>query len=314
VSDVESESESVAVGLAAAVVSGPVLVELEALALVVLGPVLEDVAVAVAPVVAEPLPIDAVPVAELVPPPLVAVIAVVSPPLSDPASLALSVAEPPSNPMPNAGLSRVQPGLRSTSPKAARRTRGTVVTLPARPRPRTGARHTSLARRGRAMLAAMSPPRPDSAPVHSDSAPSPHGDAAGPHRAIQPAGWPAPRGYANGMVAPNGWLAVAGQIGWDTSGRIVDGGFAAQFDQALRNVVDVVRAAGGEPHHLLSLTIYVTDKAAYTAALAEVGRSYRAIVGRHFPAMALVEVRGLLEPGAEVEIQAIAVVPPQPPA
>jgi enamine deaminase RidA (YjgF/YER057c/UK114 family) len=126
---------------------------------------------------------------------------------------------------------------------------------------------------------------------------------------VEPAGWPRPRGYANGMRAQGAVVAIAGQIGWDVEQRLVPGGFAAQFEQALANVVAVVRAAGAEPSHLVSLTIYVTDRAAYVNALAEVGQAYRRVVGKHYPAMALVIVAGLLEPAALVEIQGLAVVP-----
>lgn len=127
--------------------------------------------------------------------------------------------------------------------------------------------------------------------------------------AVQPEGWVQPRGYANGMIGAGRVLAVAGQIAWDERARLIEGGFAAQFERALANVAAVVAAAGGTPAGILSLTIYVTDKAAYVAALKEVGAAYRSVLGRHFPAMALVEVKGLLEQGAQVEIQALAVLP-----
>ena len=126
---------------------------------------------------------------------------------------------------------------------------------------------------------------------------------------VQPAGWAAPKGYANGMIGAGRVLAVAGQIGWDEACKLVPGGFVAQFDRALANVAAVVVAGGGSVEGILSLTIYVTDKAVYAAALKDVGAAYRRVMGRHYPAMALVEVKGLLEPGAEVEIQALAVVP-----
>jgi enamine deaminase RidA (YjgF/YER057c/UK114 family) len=126
---------------------------------------------------------------------------------------------------------------------------------------------------------------------------------------VQPEGWPRPRGYSNGVRARGETLAVAGQIGWDATQRLVDGGFAAQFEQALANVVAVVRAAGGAPEHLVSLTVYVTDRAAYVAAAPALGEVYRRVMGRHYPAMALVVVAGLLEPGALVEIQGLAVLP-----
>jgi enamine deaminase RidA (YjgF/YER057c/UK114 family) len=102
-------------------------------------------------------------------------------------------------------------------------------------------------------------------------------------------------------------LFVAGQIGWDKDGQFVDG-LTAQFELALRNILEVVRAAGGGPESIGRLTIYVLDKADYAAKVKEIGRAYRAVLGKHFPAMALVEVAGLLEPRALVEIEATAVV------
>jgi enamine deaminase RidA (YjgF/YER057c/UK114 family) len=104
-------------------------------------------------------------------------------------------------------------------------------------------------------------------------------------------------------------LAIAGQIGWDTEEVIVSDDFALQFRQALANVVAVVEAAGGRPEHLVSLTVYVTDKREYIAALPEVGAAYRELVGKHFPTMALVGVAELLEDRAKVEIQGLAVLP-----
>lgn len=134
-------------------------------------------------------------------------------------------------------------------------------------------------------------------------------------RAIHPDGWAPPKGYSNGMLAPAGSrpLAVAGQIAWDADQNLVPGGFAAQFEQALRNVVAVVTAAGSDgaagPGEIASLTIYVTDRHAYLEEIQEVGAAYRRVMGRHFPAMALVEVSALLEPDAVVEIQALAFLP-----
>lgn len=104
-------------------------------------------------------------------------------------------------------------------------------------------------------------------------------------------------------------LAIAGQIGWDTEEVIVSDDFALQFRQALANVVAVVEAAGGRPEHLVSLTVYVTDKREYIAALPEVGKAYRELVGKHFPTMALLGVAELLEDRAKVEIQGLAILP-----
>jgi len=119
-----------------------------------------------------------------------------------------------------------------------------------------------------------------------------------------------PSGYSNGMRARGELLAVAGQVAWDADARIVgEGDFVAQFGQALRNVVCVVRAAGGAPTDLITLTIFVTDKQAYLDGVRPIGAAYRELMGRHYPAMTLVEVAGLIEPGAMVEIQALAVLP-----
>jgi enamine deaminase RidA (YjgF/YER057c/UK114 family) len=103
-------------------------------------------------------------------------------------------------------------------------------------------------------------------------------------------------------------LAVGGQVGWDEKGRLVEGGFVAQFEQALRNVLTVVESGGGEGAEILSLTIYVTSRAEYLASLEPLGAAYQRVLGRHYPAMALVEVSGLVEPAAKVEIQALAVI------
>ncbi len=128
---------------------------------------------------------------------------------------------------------------------------------------------------------------------------------------VQPAGWKQPKGYSNGVtVAGAGSLLfVAGQIAWDAQQKLVGGGdFAAQFAQTLRNVVSVVNAAGGDPRHIVRMTIYVTSKREYLAATSAVGNAWREIIGKHYPAMALVEVAGLLEEGALVEIEATAVL------
>jgi enamine deaminase RidA (YjgF/YER057c/UK114 family) len=128
-------------------------------------------------------------------------------------------------------------------------------------------------------------------------------------RVVQPAGWAPPRGYANG-VAGRGreTLFVAGQIGWDAACRLVGPAFLAQFDQALANVVAVVEAAGGRPADVARMTVYVVDLDEYRAAGRELGRVWRARFGSHYPAMALVKVAGLLEPGARVEIEATALI------
>lgn len=125
---------------------------------------------------------------------------------------------------------------------------------------------------------------------------------------INPSGVAAPRGFSHGVVAQGRMLFVAGQIGWDEQGLMAGPGFVEQFDRALENVLIVVRAAGGAAESVARLTIFVVDKAEYAAATREVGERYRARMGRHFPAMTLVEVRSLLEPAARVEIEATAVL------
>jgi enamine deaminase RidA (YjgF/YER057c/UK114 family) len=125
---------------------------------------------------------------------------------------------------------------------------------------------------------------------------------------INPPGLPPPRGYSNGVVAEGRMLFVAGQIGWNESSRLVGDRFVDQFDQALANVLTVVKAAGGAPESVSRLTIFITDKGQYLSATDEIGRRYRARMGRHYPAMSLVEVKALLEPGALVEIEATAVI------
>lgn len=130
---------------------------------------------------------------------------------------------------------------------------------------------------------------------------------------INPESLGAPRGYSNGMLGPAGGrlLTIAGQIAWNGRQELVSDDFAIQFEQALSNVVAVVEAAGGQVQDLAELTLYVVDRFAYTAQLKEVGAAYRRLMGKHFPTMALVEVKGLLEPGAQVEIQGLAVLPPE---
>lgn len=129
------------------------------------------------------------------------------------------------------------------------------------------------------------------------------------HRVIQPDGWARPKGYANGVSASGRTIFVAGQIGWDAEQRLVSDALVAQARQALENIVAVLAADDARPEHLVRLTWYVTDRAAYLAAGRELGEVYRAVIGRHFPAMTAVEVRALMEPRAVVEIEATAVIP-----
>jgi len=127
---------------------------------------------------------------------------------------------------------------------------------------------------------------------------------------LHPEGWAPAKGYANGVAASGRLVFTAGQIGWDpATGEFATDDFAEQTAQALRNVAAVLREAGAGPEHLVRLTWYVTDREAYLASTREIGRAYREVFGRHFPAMAVVVVAGLLESRAKVEIEATAVVP-----
>lgn len=131
-----------------------------------------------------------------------------------------------------------------------------------------------------------------------------------PFTLINPESLGAPRGYSNGVLAEAGGrlLFIAGQVAWDEQQRIVSGGFVEQFERALANVIAVVTAAAGRPDQITRLVIYVTDKREYAAQSRAVGERYRAHMGRHFPAMVLVEVKALLDDQAKVEIEGIAVL------
>jgi enamine deaminase RidA (YjgF/YER057c/UK114 family) len=129
------------------------------------------------------------------------------------------------------------------------------------------------------------------------------------HQVINPSHFPRPRGYSNGVVSQGRLLYVAGQIGWDKDARIVSPDFATQFLQALDNVIDVVREAGGATEHIVKLLAFVTDLDAYRASTKAIGQGWRARLGTYYPAMSLVKVAGLLEPGALVEIEGVAMLP-----
>ena len=128
---------------------------------------------------------------------------------------------------------------------------------------------------------------------------------------INPEALGTPSGYANGLLADGGGklLFIAGQIAWDKNQSIVSDDFVEQFDKALANVIAVVRAAGGEPNNMARLVIYVTDKLEYRERTKEVGDRYRKHMGKHYPAMVLVQVAGLLDDRAKVEIEGMAVIP-----
>jgi enamine deaminase RidA (YjgF/YER057c/UK114 family) len=127
---------------------------------------------------------------------------------------------------------------------------------------------------------------------------------------IQPPGWPVPQGYSNAVAASGRQIYLAGQVGWDPlTGAFASDDLATQAAQALANVAAVLKAAGAEPRHLTRLTWYVTDRAEYLAARQAIGTAYRAVLGRHYPAMSLLVVHSLLEERAKVEIEATAVIP-----
>lgn len=127
-------------------------------------------------------------------------------------------------------------------------------------------------------------------------------------RPINPAGLAPPRGYSHGILGEGRILCVAGQIGWNQSGELVSERFVDQFDQALANILEVVIEAGGTAQSIARFTIYVADTQEYLEVTPELGRRYRARMGSHYPAMTLVEVNRLLEPGARVEIEATAII------
>ena len=127
-------------------------------------------------------------------------------------------------------------------------------------------------------------------------------------RRLQPPGWPEPRGYANGIEASGRLVFVGGQIGWDETGRFPSADLAGQVGQTLRNVVAVLAEADAGPEHVVRMTWFITDRDAYLSGLKEIGAAYRDVMGRHFPAMAVVQVTALVEAQALVEIEATAVV------
>jgi len=129
---------------------------------------------------------------------------------------------------------------------------------------------------------------------------------------LHPKNWARTSGFSNGVAAEGRQVFVAGQIGWNARQEIVGDDFVAQVEQALRNVVDILAEADARPQDLVRLTWYVTDKREYLARSSEVGQAYQRVLGRHFPAMTLVQVGALLEDRAKVEIEATAVVPARP--
>jgi enamine deaminase RidA (YjgF/YER057c/UK114 family) len=126
---------------------------------------------------------------------------------------------------------------------------------------------------------------------------------------LHPKHWAKAKGFSNGIAAEGRQVFVAGQVGWDAEQRFASDDFVVQVEQALRNILAVLAEAGGRPEHIMRLTWYVTSKQDYVSRLREVGEAYRRVMGRHFPAMTLVQVVALVEDRAKVEIEATAVIP-----
>ena len=129
------------------------------------------------------------------------------------------------------------------------------------------------------------------------------------HEILHPKNWKPARGYSNGVAASGRMVFTGGIIGWNADQQFETDDFAGQVAQALRSIVEILACAGAGPEHLVRLTWYVTNKAEYLASLKEIGRAYKSIIGRHYPAMALVQVVALVEDRAKVEIEATAVIP-----
>ena len=126
---------------------------------------------------------------------------------------------------------------------------------------------------------------------------------------LHPPGWARPRGYSNGILCEGKLLFVAGQIGWTAESELAAADLVGQVEQALKNIVAILHEGGARPAHIARLTWYVTDRHEYIAASKAIGEIYRKIIGPHYPAMTLIEVAGLLEDGAKVEVEATAVIP-----
>ena len=132
------------------------------------------------------------------------------------------------------------------------------------------------------------------------------------HKVLQPAEWARAKGYSNGIAARGTQVFIAGQIGWNAQQKFADERLAPQVRAALKNVVRILEEAGGRPEHIVRLTWYLTSRQDYIDQLAQIGAAYRDVMGRHFPAMSVVEVSALMEPQAKVEIEATAVLPDPP--
>ena len=133
--------------------------------------------------------------------------------------------------------------------------------------------------------------------------------SSSPHQFLHPEGWAPARGYANGMLAEGRIVFTGGLVGWNADQVFEHADLVGQFEQTLANIVAVLKEAGAQPEHLVRLTWYITDKKEYLSNLKALGAAYRRVVGRHFPTMAVVQVAGLMEDAAKVEIEATAVIP-----
>lgn len=130
-----------------------------------------------------------------------------------------------------------------------------------------------------------------------------------PHQTLLPAGWPRPKGYANGIAASGRLVVTGGIVGWDEHGRFAGPDMASQFTKTLENILAILAEAGAGPQHVVRMTWYVTSREEYHDQLAEIGAAYRRLMGRNYPAMAVVEVSALMELEAKIEIEVTAVVP-----
>lgn len=126
---------------------------------------------------------------------------------------------------------------------------------------------------------------------------------------LLPKGWPRPKGYSNGISAKGQMIFVSGQVGWNEKEEFEAKDLVSQFRQTLLNTLAVLGEAGAGPEHIVRMTWYITDKQEYVSHLTEIGKAYRELIGRHYPAMALVEVKGLLESDAKLEIETTAIIP-----
>jgi enamine deaminase RidA (YjgF/YER057c/UK114 family) len=130
-----------------------------------------------------------------------------------------------------------------------------------------------------------------------------------PHRTLLPPGWPRPKGYANGILAEGRTVWTAGVVGWDENERFPDADMAGQFRRILESTRAILAEAGAGPEHIVRMTWYITDRQEYLDSLSEIGAAWRDVIGRHFPAMAVVQVVALVEQAAKIEIETTAVIP-----